>query len=399
MEMEKISIQEVPISKNLSEMAELESNKAMRPLSKSKNPLSAIGILFKKIVRKCTEFYIEPVCNQQTEYNMHNRACAEKLYNDIQMLKTETEKSNDEFQKQQMQIEKVDEKLSGDLDKLGITYEDRLNLIERKINFSSELIGEFAGAREQIKRCLDFYEKYGNVIMNIGESTDEKNSFYRQTVSQSGEDSILIYILNALQYDIKKVKYLDLGANHAKYLSNTYCLYKSGARGVLVEANPQLVPELNMFRSEDIVLNKCISDKPDLTMKFYIMNGDGLSTPDYKTAEDAMKKNQKLKIVDTVEVPSITINSIFKQYFVTPPEVVNIDIEGEEISILQTIDFNQIRPLIFVIETIPYSPQIVYGDKNLEIVKFMEDHHYTEYAFTGINSIFVDVEKLEKICV
>ena len=72
----------------------------------------------------------------------------------------------------------------------------------------------------------------------------------------------------------------------------------------------------------------------------------------------------------------------------------NIDIEGDDLKILSSIDWEKWRPLIVTAETIPYQPNLVVGEKDGEIVRFMESIDYTEYAFTGINSIFLDKRRL-----
>ena len=217
---------------------------------------------------------------------------------------------------------------------------------------------------------------------------------YKTTYSQSGEDAIIKYILFELQR-YEKVSYLDLGANHAKEISNTYGLYEAGASGVLVEANPYLITELELYRNRDVILNKCISAKDDEELEFYIFNGDGLSTPDYESAQKMLEINEHLFIKDTVKVKTISINTIIDNYFKDRvPEVVNIDIEGMEMEVLQQIDFEKFRPLIYIIETIPYTKDLVKREKTEEVIDFMNKKGYVEYAFTGINSIFIDERQL-----
>lgn len=101
--------------------------------------------------------------------------------------------------------------------------------------------------------------------------------FNKRTYSQSGEDSIIMYIMAMKGIPLSECSYLDLGANHPKVMSNTYFFYEQGARGVLVEANPKLADELGNERSGDIVLNKCISGKSGEKLDFNILNLDGLS--------------------------------------------------------------------------------------------------------------------------
>ena len=79
------------------------------------------------------------------------------------------------------------------------------------------------------------------------------------------------------------------------------------------------------------------------------------------------------------------------------PKILNLDIEGMEMEILRSIDFDKYRPTAMIIEMIPYSKQLVAGQKNQEILRFMQEKGYVEYAFTGINSIFLDMKFYEKV--
>ena len=216
----------------------------------------------------------------------------------------------------------------------------------------------------------------------------------RHSQSQSGEDVIIAYILSMLGIPEKNCSYLDLGANHAKKLSNTYYFYGQGARGVLVEANPVLIPELKLYREEDRILNCCISDREGETIDFYVLNGDGLSTPDKARAEEVIAQNPALRIDRVVPVKTMSVNRILEENFEEAPVYMNIDIEGDDLKILSSIDWEKWRPLIVTAETIPYQPNLVVGEKDGEIVRFMESIDYTEYAFTGINSIFLDKRRL-----
>ncbi|MFM6249337.1 MAG: hypothetical protein ACKPEQ_09345, partial [Dolichospermum sp.] len=54
--------------------------------------------------------------------------------------------------------------------------------------------------------------------------------------SQCGEDLIINFIFNNL--GIINPSYLDIGAHHPTYLSNTYSFYRKGCQGVCVEPDP-----------------------------------------------------------------------------------------------------------------------------------------------------------------
>jgi len=69
----------------------------------------------------------------------------------------------------------------------------------------------------------------------------------RRSFAQQGEDLILY---NLLCHDLKiaSPSYLDVGAGDPVLSNNTYALYLTGCRGVLVEPNPTLVRKLKAVR-------------------------------------------------------------------------------------------------------------------------------------------------------
>ena len=213
--------------------------------------------------------------------------------------------------------------------------------------------------------------------------------FNKRTYSQSGEDSIIMYIMAMKGIPLSECSYLDLGANHPKVMSNTYFFYEQGARGVLVEANPKLADELGNERSGDIVLNKCISGKSGEKLDFNILNLDGLSK--VGDVSDILIENPDARIEKTVQLETVSVNDIIEEYFSgKAPLILNLDIEGLERQILDSIDFEKYRPMIMIIEMIPYSKKLVTGQKDTELLEYVKSKGYDEYAFTGINSIFID---------
>lgn len=168
-------------------------------------------------------------------------------------------------------------------------------------------------------------------------------------------------------------------------------------RGVLVEANPQLIGELKFYRSEDVILNKCISNHSDESLQFYIMSGDGLSCTSMDAVNEMIEKNPQLYIKDTITVDTITVNQILQKYFSKAPILLSIDIEGQEESILQTLDYDKYAPLIVIVERIDYGTTIATKKRKDLIADIMSQNGYFEYAFTGINSIFINKRRLEEI--
>lgn len=218
--------------------------------------------------------------------------------------------------------------------------------------------------------------------------------FNKKTYSQAGEDAILLYACAMMGIPLNQCSYLDLGANKPVEMSNTYFFYEQGARGVLVEANPLLIPDLQNQRSGDIILNQAVTDQSGESVLFHVLNLDGLSRIGDVSA--LLEQNPSAKLEKSIEIRTICYNDIIRNYFHgNAPVILNLDIEGLEMQILQSMDLEHYRPLFIILEMIPYSEKLSAGIKDPALLAYLESRNYIEYAFTGINSVFIDAEQYQ----
>jgi len=215
--------------------------------------------------------------------------------------------------------------------------------------------------------------------------------------AQVGEDRILNYILNHIRVEFRPdtVTYLDIGSNNYAHANNTYSLYRQGYRGVLVEANPSLIEQLKLNRPRDVVVNMGIGAESGKKIPFYSLTADGVSSFNKAFVDSVFEERPDLGIEETYQIELITINELIEAHFNECPTVISIDIEGDEYSALSCFDFMKYRPIVFVVEMIPFKRHITIGTKCMDIVELMDKNEYEELAFTGVNSVFVDRNKLD----
>ena len=211
---------------------------------------------------------------------------------------------------------------------------------------------------------------------------------YLKSYSQCGEDMIVNFIFNALK--IKEPSYLDIGAHHPTFLSNTAYFYDNGLSGVCIEPDPTLFEVIKSYRHRDVCLNIGIGLSEQAEADFYIMSSKSLNTFSKEEAESLSTTSQK--IAGIIKIPLVPIDEIIKKYFDHCPSFVSLDVEGLELEILETFDFNQYRPVVFCIETLTYSENNT-EQKESHIIEFMNSHGYMNYADTYINTIFVDKDQ------
>lgn len=210
--------------------------------------------------------------------------------------------------------------------------------------------------------------------------------------AQSGEDIILSHLFFKL--NIAQPSYLDIGANHPSYISNTYFFYLRGSRGVCVEPNPNLYQKIKKTRPKDTVLNIGIGVKEDTIADFYLFPdyADGLSTFSKEEAlywgEKGMKHLGKIPYEKIIKVPLQTINTVIKNHFTQTPDFISLDVEGLDLQILQSLDFDTYAPLVLCVETLQYD-QDQKEHKRTDIIDFVKEKGYEIYADTHVNTIFL----------
>jgi len=209
----------------------------------------------------------------------------------------------------------------------------------------------------------------------------------RASYSQCGEDLIIQQLFIALGID--RIRYLDIGAHHPSYLSNTYYFYLRGNDGVCVEPDPSLFELFPRFRPRDTHLN-CGVGTSEGTADFYIMSTPGLNTFSSEEA-DRYSASGKHVIRKKMKIEVQTVNHIIERNFSEPPNLVSLDIEGWDLTVLKSLDFFRFRPNVFCIETLSYTEDN--SERKLtEIIDFMHESGYVTYSDTYINTIFVDRE-------
>jgi len=221
----------------------------------------------------------------------------------------------------------------------------------------------------------------------------------RSSYAQSGEDIIISDLFTRL--GIEKPSYLDIGANEPFALSNTYRLYKRGCKGVCIEPNPRLAQKFKQKRKRDVVLNMGIAFNESKEADYYLFAGNahGFSTFSKEEADFWVHTGNdrvgKFKVDKIIKTPLIPINEVIEQYFSPWPNFITIDVEGLDLSILKTLDFDRFQTEIFCVETLVYESGNK-ESKNLNLINFFTDKGYFNYADTYINTIFCKEDVYKK---
>ena len=205
--------------------------------------------------------------------------------------------------------------------------------------------------------------------------------------SQAGEDGILRFLFLDLHINLGNVSYLDIGARHPTNGSNTFLFYINGSRGVCVEADRTATHLIKEIRPRDQVLNVAISNSNEKYGYLYFMESGG-STLDQDEANKRVNLGQA-KIEEVIEVLLMDINTVIEQNFDKYPDFLSIDIEGLDLSVLKTMNFEKYPIPVICAETCSYSTNHI-RPKDHSIANFLISKGYETYADTYVNTIFVN---------
>ena len=115
-----------------------------------------------------------------------------------------------------------------------------------------------------------------------------KTIFPKKTYSENGED---LFILKYFK-NLNEGFYVDIGAYHPFFMSNTQLLFKKKWKGINIDINPTSIEIFNIARPNDYNINAAVSNKSKKYINYYTKNMINLlSTTLIKTAKTAFLNN------------------------------------------------------------------------------------------------------------
>jgi FkbM family methyltransferase len=215
--------------------------------------------------------------------------------------------------------------------------------------------------------------------------------FARLSFSQQGEDIVLYHALHDLM-QIEKPTYMDVGAAHPRKSNNTYLLYGTGSRGVLVEPNPAFVELIRRERPKDAVVAAGIGVSEMKEADYYVIKGNPMLNT---FSPDQVKMLQAGKTEDVVErvmkMPLLNINDVIAAQLGKAPDLLSTDVEGLDYAILQTLDLSRFRPAVICAEGQGFDT----SGATTNIAAYLTGQGYIQRGGSMVNTIFVDARRLK----
>lgn len=180
--------------------------------------------------------------------------------------------------------------------------------------------------------------------------------------------------------------FVDIGAYDGECDSNSLFFENLGWNGICVEPNPEMFEKMIKVR-KCVCLPYAISDKNEINQFFQIKEGGPavLSGLVNEFTQQAIARintdlNPTTQDFDYIEVECRTFDNIVDVYDI---DFLSLDTEGNELKILQSIDFNKYNIDIITVEN---------NDYDNKFINFLTNKNYTFITRLGCDELFKKIK-------
>jgi FkbM family methyltransferase len=179
-----------------------------------------------------------------------------------------------------------------------------------------------------------------NSLKNRFLRADNQKGQYNRFHSQFGEDR---YIFENLELPHQGV-FVDVGAGHPIYLSNTYFFEKNGWEGICIDADPSQYELLKKERNQ-VQWAAISAEEGEIEFSQSYL-------PSYSSAVNEKEYNPLLKVPfkGIIKVPAFRLETILQKYNIEKIDLLDIDVEGTELEVWQTLDYEKHKPTVVILE-------------------------------------------------
>jgi FkbM family methyltransferase len=216
-----------------------------------------------------------------------------------------------------------------------------------------------------------FISRFKNSVFNLT---------YRRSYSQEGEDLILDRIFDGK----REGYYVDIGAFHPVRFSNTYLFYRRGWSGITIDARPGSSGLFKKIRPRDISIEQPVNDeRVDLT--YYMFDEPALNGFSKEITNQRISQTS-YKLIKEITLHTETLSNILEKHLPisTKIDFVSIDVEGLDLNVLRSNNWEKFRPLYILTEDLNLDPKNIYKSP---VSEFLYSKGYSFFAKT-LNTVF-----------
>lgn len=200
--------------------------------------------------------------------------------------------------------------------------------------------------------------------------------------SESGEDLLFMQMVDKLH--LEDPVYLDIGVCHPVIRNNTYMLYERGYKnGILVEPNPDMCRLIKEYRPGNVLLNMGACADESQALRYYVSSNP--SIVGHNTFSEIQAK--RLGFTCYSDIPVKHINDIIETYCDGKVDILDLDTEGMDLSLINALDTKRYNIKIICAET------AICGDNSVK--KVLEEKGYVHFTGSWSNGIYLKKELFE----
>lgn len=195
--------------------------------------------------------------------------------------------------------------------------------------------------------------------------------------AQFGEDAVLqAYLPEGTGF------YVDIGSGHPIQGSNTYALYQLGWNGILVDPVLSNISLSEQVRPRDHAVHAAVGKSDQDQIDFIEFETYQYSTTSEERAEEILSLGHPIR--GRYSVRLMGLDQVIERAQATFPSVLSIDVEGQEMNVLKSNDWNAFRPDIILIEELvpPWVDETT-------VAKFLKNKGYKLTAITGVTCLYL----------
>lgn len=216
----------------------------------------------------------------------------------------------------------------------------------------------------------------------IERKKDNDNMFY----SQYGQDA---YVKKKIFKDKKNGVFIDVGAYDGKIYNNTlYFEENDNWSGINVEPNKHIFELLEKNRPNCININTAVSDKEEELDFISVKGGPEMISGLLENYDPRHEERLEFELKrdggekNIIKIKTKRLESIFDEYNIKKVDYLSIDVEGAEMSVIKSINFDKV-----FIDLIEFENNFL--DVSKEIVDYLKEKNYIQCEIINSVDIFM----------